>query len=256
VTIGSQRAGFARRRRAVSVGRHRGSRCKLSGPLARTERVYFPYMQTASISHRKYMPGLHRFCGAFTDKRGRGAQMGSERSGAASEDLQFIPAVLAEHCRRLIESYHAIHGYRSLPDFLWRAQVRDFVERHDGLRDLFRTASTTRSARAASSAYVAIASTLLALEILAGNFLDWASKFPGAKEAASLRLAHLSARRVCLKDVYLSRRGEFRRETNSTEPASGTEVAGAHPGVNSESSQLGGAAKSETASTSDTPGVL
>jgi hypothetical protein len=161
--------------------------------------------------------------------------MGSSASDPVSKDLRFIPPVLTEHCRRLVESYHAIHGYASLPDILWRAQVRDFVEMHGDLRDVFHQASTTRSARSANSGYILITSTLLALEILASNFLAWATKFPGAKEAASLRLAHLSPQRICLKDVYLSRRNDLRRQAVSTETtAPAADPSAAHPEVISE----------------------
>jgi hypothetical protein len=160
--------------------------------------------------------------------------MDGEAPGIANKDLQFVPPVLTEHCRRLIESYHAIHGYASLPDILWRAQVRDFVEMHGDLRDVFRNASTTRSARSANSGYILIASTLLSLEILASNFLDWATKFPGAKETASLRLAHLSPQRGCLKDVYLSRRHDLRSQAISKEIASPAGPSAAYTDVSSE----------------------
>jgi hypothetical protein len=130
--------------------------------------------------------------------------MNTKVAAAANEQFQFIPPALADHCRRLIESYHAIHGYAALPDILWRAEVSRFVESQDDLRQAFRKASTTRSARDANSSFVLLACTLLSLEILASDFLGWGHKFPAAKRAAGLLLAQLSPARRRLKDVYLS----------------------------------------------------
>jgi hypothetical protein len=139
--------------------------------------------------------------------------MGTETSGPANTDLKFLPRLLTDNCRRLIESYHGIHGYACLPDILWRAEVRDFVEINDDLRRMYRKASITRSARKANTSYILIASALLSLEILAGDFLGWGTRFPGAKRRAAYLLSeHLPASREVLKDVYLSQRNSVRSQ--------------------------------------------
>jgi hypothetical protein len=118
--------------------------------------------------------------------------------------------LLSDNCRKLIESYHAIHGYACLPDILWRAEVREFVEMNDDLHHIFRQASITRSARKANSSYVLIASALLSLEILASNSLGWGARFPWAKrKAAGLLQEHLPPMRGRLKDVYLPSKTTF-----------------------------------------------
>jgi hypothetical protein len=137
--------------------------------------------------------------------------MSIETSGPANTDLKFLPRLLTDNCLRLIESYHGIHGYACLPDILWRAEVRDFVEINDDLRRVFRKASITRSARKANTSYILIASALLSVEILASDFLGWGTRFPGAKRrAAGLLSEHLPATREFLKDVYLSQRNYIR----------------------------------------------
>jgi hypothetical protein len=155
--------------------------------------------------------------------------MGAEKPGAANRDLRFVPRVLSDHCQRLIESYHAIHGYACLPDILWRAEVREFVEIHEHLRAIFRKASITRSARKANLSYVQIASALLALEILASDFLGWGGRFPWAKKKAALLLeGHLPPAREYLKDVYLCQRNYVRPQAVSTVIAPPPDVSQSH----------------------------
>lgn len=132
-------------------------------------------------------------------------------SRSTNKDLKFIPRALIENCQRLIESYHGIHGYACLPDILWRAGVREFVEIHDNLWNLFRKASNTRSARKVNASYVVIAGALLSLEVLANDFMGWGTRFPGAKRrAANLLAEHLPPVRERLKDVYLHQRNYVR----------------------------------------------
>jgi hypothetical protein len=130
--------------------------------------------------------------------------MGTERSAPPTGNLKFLPRALTENCQRLIESYHAIHGYASLPDILWRARAHDFVEMHEDLRFIFRKAAITRSAKKANSSYVSIAGALLSLEILASDFLGWGTRFPFAKRKATHLLQELlPPGRQPLKNVYL-----------------------------------------------------
>jgi len=152
--------------------------------------------------------------------------MGAEGAAPANKDLKFVPRVLTDHCQRLIESYHAIHGYACLPDILWRAEVRDFVEIHAALRLIFRKAAITRSARKANVSYVSIASSLLALEILASDFLGWGTRFPWAKRrAAQLLQEHLPPVRDLLKDVYLRQSNYVRPQVVSAAIAPPADVS-------------------------------
>src|SRR5258708_12318605 len=130
--------------------------------------------------------------------------MGTERSGPPTGNLKFLPRALTENCQRLIESYHAIHGYASLTDILWRARAHDVVEMHDDLPVIFRKAAITRSAKKANSSYASIAGALLSLEILASDFLGWGTRFPFAKRKATHLLQELlPPGRQPLKNVYL-----------------------------------------------------
>ena len=85
-------------------------------------------------------------------------------------DLNFLPGNLTKQCRSLIESYHDVHGYACLPDILWKSRLGPFIEKHSELRQFLRKASTTRSAKKANDGFVRIATTILALEILASSF--------------------------------------------------------------------------------------
>jgi hypothetical protein len=158
--------------------------------------------------------------------------MGTETSSPANIDLKFLPRVLTENCQRLVESYHAIHGYASLPDILWRAEARDFVEMNADLRRIYRKASITRSARKANTSYVMIASALLSLEILATDFLGWGTRYPWAKrKAASLLQAHLPATRAQLRDVYLRQQNYVRTQVISTAISPPPDLAAARNGA-------------------------
>src|SRR3974390_1152263 len=85
-------------------------------------------------------------------------------------DFGFLPDSLIEQCRRLIESYHELHGYSCLPDILWKARLGPFIQTHREFRQLLRKASTTRSAKRSNEGFSQIATTLLSVEILASGF--------------------------------------------------------------------------------------
>jgi hypothetical protein len=158
--------------------------------------------------------------------------MVTELSGPTNNDLKFLPRVLTENCQRLIESYHALHGYASLPDILWRAEVRDFVEMNEDLQCVYRKASITRSARKANASYVLIASALLSLEILATDFLGWGTRYPWAKrKAASVLAAHVPATRAQLRDVYLRQQNYVRPQVISTAIAPPPELSAGRDGA-------------------------
>jgi hypothetical protein len=97
---------------------------------------------------------------------------------STDDDLSFLPANLVRQCRSLIESFHDIHGFGSLPDILWKFRLAPLIERHRELRNLLRRASTTRSAKKANEGFVEIATALLSLEVLASSFAGWSAIFP------------------------------------------------------------------------------
>jgi hypothetical protein len=119
-------------------------------------------------------------------------------------DLSFIPKTLAEKCRRLIETYHAMHGYACLPDMLWQPELRDIIEMHTEFRQIFKRASTTRSAKRANEGFVLIATTILSLEVLASGFASWSTRFPTARRRADAILQQYTvSSRTWLMDRYL-----------------------------------------------------
>ena len=105
-------------------------------------------------------------------------------------DFSFLPQNLRCQCRNLIEGYHGLHGYGSLPDILWRAGLGPFIETNPEFRQLLRKASTTRSAKKSSEGFAQIATTLLSLEILASNFAGWGTLHSRAASAAKSILRH------------------------------------------------------------------
>jgi len=119
-------------------------------------------------------------------------------------DFTFVPKPLAEKCRRLIETYHAMHGYACLPDMLWQPELRDFIEMHKDFRQIFKRASTARSAKRANEGFVLIATTILSLEVLASDFASWSSRYPAAKRRADAILQEYTLNsRTWLMDRYL-----------------------------------------------------
>ena len=119
-------------------------------------------------------------------------------------DLRFVPKELGEKCRHLIESYHAMHGYASLPDMLWQSGAQDFIESHCDFSFIFKSASKTRVAKRANDGFVLIASIIVSLEVLARDFAGWGTRHPMAKrKAEALIVEYLSKPRVWLVDMYL-----------------------------------------------------
>jgi hypothetical protein len=67
---------------------------------------------------------------------------------------------------------------------LWMSHLGPFIERHEQLGQLLRRASRTRSARKSNEDFLAIAATILSLEILASSFAGWSTLYPEAGERA------------------------------------------------------------------------
>jgi hypothetical protein len=119
-------------------------------------------------------------------------------------DFSFVPKSLAEKCRRLIETYHAMHGYACLPDMLWQPELRDFIEMQRDFQQIFKRASTARSAKRANEGFVLIATTVLSLEVLASDFASWSVRYPAAKRRADAILQEYTLNsRTWLMDRYL-----------------------------------------------------
>jgi hypothetical protein len=108
-------------------------------------------------------------------------------------DLKFVPANLSKQCRSLIESFHRVHGYAALPDLMWKSGLGPFIESHNELRQLLKTASTSRSAKKANDGFVQIATAILSFEILASSFAGWASLYPQAGHIARTLLQPLAS---------------------------------------------------------------
>ena len=119
-------------------------------------------------------------------------------------DLTIVPASLSKQCRFLIESFHRTHGYSPLPDLLWKSGLGPFIESQRELRQLLKQASMSRSAKRANDGFVRIATTILALEILASSFAGWASLYPEAALIAHTLLKPLpSNQQMPLMAFYL-----------------------------------------------------
>jgi hypothetical protein len=150
------------------------------------------------------------------------------RAGKAENfDLSFLPKSLTTQCQSLIESYHELHGYACLPDILWKARLRQFIEAHQEFRLLLRKASTTRSAKKSNESFVHIATAILSLEILASSFSGWSTIYPDAGSLAQvILLRNARSPHMPLMEFYLYPP----KYISSAAIAALTVPAGRHPG--------------------------
>lgn len=119
-------------------------------------------------------------------------------------DIGFLPHGLIARCRRLIESYHDLHGDVHLPDVLWKAGLGPLIETHREFRQLLRQASTSRSAKRSNDGFVRIATTILSLEILASRFAGWSAIDPDAAAMAQdILRRNAGSLHMPLMDFYL-----------------------------------------------------
>lgn len=134
----------------------------------------------------------------------RGASDATLADKDNSPNFDFLPQGLRGQCRSLIESYHGLHGFGCLPNILWRAGLGPFIESHHEFRHLLKKASMNRSAKKSSEGFTQIATTLLALEILAGNFAGWGTLYPQAASLArSILKRHAPSSGTPLMESYL-----------------------------------------------------
>jgi hypothetical protein len=123
---------------------------------------------------------------------------------AKDHAFEFIPDELRSQCHRLIVTFHELHGYRCLPDMLWKARLAGFIEGHPVLRDALQKASTARSAHRANEFLVIVAVEILALEVLARNYASWSGLLPAARDkAAELLEVGAPTQRTWLIEHYL-----------------------------------------------------
>ena len=128
----------------------------------------------------------------------------AENSVSTPSNFRFVPKELAIKSRKLIESYHAIHGYARLPDMLWHSDARDDVECNRELTRVFRIASKARCAKRANDSLVLVATVIVSLEVLARDFAGWGRRFPSAKREAEAMLGDLGLKqRNWFMDQYL-----------------------------------------------------
>ena len=131
----------------------------------------------------------------------------------AEGKFSFVPEELAVKCDSLIESYHAVYGHFCLADMLWRTHAREFIDRHEELRQVFKDAAKKRSAKRANNSLQAVAALIVALEVLVRDFADWGTQFPDAQqEAKKLLNASPFEPRVWLMNEYLYQASGIRRE--------------------------------------------
>jgi hypothetical protein len=128
----------------------------------------------------------------------------TKRQPKCKVNFDFIPTALTKKTRRLLENYHNVHSYTSLPDFLWDAETQAFIEMHDDLDAIFQKASRTRSAKKSNEYYLFVASIVLSMEMLANNFASWGARFPDARLEALDIVAQSTPLGTRLMDHYLS----------------------------------------------------
>jgi hypothetical protein len=145
--------------------------------------------------------------------------------GAADSFTRAAPGELADKCRKLIESYHAIYGYVSLPDMLWMSDARDIIAYDADLKRTFKIASKSRGAKRANDSFLQIATAIVAIEVLVRDFAGWGRRFPAAKLDAEKLLNHVpQQRRAWLMDLYLFPPPGVRRDFASTLAPADTEI--------------------------------
>jgi hypothetical protein len=143
----------------------------------------------------------------------------------AGSTFRFLPSELAVKCRKLIESYHAMHGFGCLADLLWQSDARNIIESDGELMRVFRNAAKSRGAKRANDAMLLIATTVVSLEVLARDFAGWGKRFPLAQRKAERLLGDFPPRqRVWLMDLYLYPPLSIHREfVNALAPSTAAE---------------------------------
>jgi hypothetical protein len=155
------------------------------------------------------------------------AERQTDGAFGSTSNFRFVPKELAAKCRKLIDSYHAIHGYGRLPDMLWHSDARDIIECHRELMQVFKNASKSRGAKRANESFLLIATAVVSLEVLARDFAGWGKRFPAAKREAEAMLIDFPERqRAWFMDKYLYPSLNTHREmANALAPSTARPVA-------------------------------
>jgi hypothetical protein len=155
------------------------------------------------------------------------AERQTDGAFSSTSTFRFVPKELAVKCRKLIESYHAMHGYGCLPDMLWHSDARDIIECHRELMQVFKNASKSRGAKRAYESFLLIATAVVSLEVLARDFAGWGRRFPTAKREAETILVDFPTRqRAWFMDKYLYPSLNTHRElANALAPSTAKPVA-------------------------------
>jgi hypothetical protein len=119
-------------------------------------------------------------------------------------EFSFVPKTLIEYCKHLIVTYHELSGFSSLPNILWHPETRKFIEADLALTQLFKKASSSRSAKRANEGFMLIAALILSAEILAVGLAGWARRYPAAhKKAKALFTEYAPSSRARLTERYV-----------------------------------------------------
>jgi len=141
----------------------------------------------------------------------------ADRGFEETSTFRFVPRELAAKCRKLVESYHAMHGFGRLPDMLWHSGARDIIECDRDLMQIFKRASRSRNAKRADESFMLIATVIVSVETLARDFAGWGKRFPAAKREAEEILVDFPQRqRVWFMDKYLYPSLEMQRDLVGT----------------------------------------
>jgi hypothetical protein len=136
---------------------------------------------------------------AGTDERRR-----SDRAFEQTSNFRFVPRELAAKARKLIESFHALHGYGCLPDLLWHSGARDLIECHRELGQIFRSASKLRCAKRANDSLLLIATVVFSVVVVSLDKEGWGRRFPMAKREADRLLGDMTQpSHAWFMDMYL-----------------------------------------------------
>jgi hypothetical protein len=134
-------------------------------------------------------------------------------SALRATDFSFLPEDLLEKCRPFIIRYHELDGYSSLPDILWNPQIRNLINSDAHLNRLFKTSTSSRSAKRANEGLIGIATLILALEILTTGTAGWGDRYPGARKSAqAIRDEFVPNARPWLIECYLYPDAKRRRD--------------------------------------------
>lgn len=153
----------------------------------------------------------------------------AEDSVGTPSNFRFVPKELAAKSRKLIESYHAMHGYGRLADMLWHSDARDVIECQRELMRVFKNASKSRCAKRAHDSLVLIATVIVSLEVLARDFAGWGRRFPSAKREAEAMLGEFQLKqRTWFMDQYLYPSLGIHRELASSLAPSAADQALVH----------------------------